>query len=114
MSDMLEQAKAAKSAADEVENLVKPASNSTTVHFVASGFTALGKVFLKNQELIVDHDDEAYELTLGVDGVSWLTMDEDTQIRRYGKVYFKPGPWPGERDVKDPDAHKKLVVAPRI
>ena len=66
------------------------------IHFVEDGFTAQGRIWYRGQELEFDKEGRAYDQTKDRNGDSWLDLSEDEQIDRYGKVYFKPGPWRGK------------------
>ncbi len=67
------------------------------VHFVADGFTALGKVWYRGQDLKVTVGDDRYRETVDRKGFSWLSLraDDFAQIDRWGKVFFHEGPWRG-------------------
>lgn len=64
-----------------------------TVHFVTTGHTALGKMFQVGEELTVT--DSVYQRTQDRNGDSWLDLEEDEQIARWGKVVFREGKWDG-------------------
>ncbi|TFD74107.1 hypothetical protein E3T54_15010 [Cryobacterium sp. Sr8] len=44
----------------------------------------------------IDVTDEVRELSVDRNGNSWLDLlgDDEAQVRRYGEVFFRPGPWP--------------------
>lgn len=67
------------------------------VHFVADGFTALGHVWFRGQELEFTVGSSAYNDTCDRNGWSWLSLRDDpsTQESRYGEVKFRSGEWKG-------------------
>lgn len=74
------------------------------IHFVEDGFSAQGTTWFTGQT--VSFGEAAYEQTKDRYGHSWLDLDEGAQHRRYGKVYFRKGPWEGatyEDDVAKAD-----------
>jgi hypothetical protein len=92
------------------------------IHFLEDGFTALGEMWLRGQELEFVLPSEAYEATKDRNGKSWvdLARDEMLQARKYGKVMFRLGPWPGqpwpqdESGQKERQRNRKAPVPPRI
>jgi hypothetical protein len=68
------------------------------IYFVEDGFTALGKVWYRGQELEFAPGSPAYADTCDRNGRSWLTLrgDDNAQITRFGRVMFRPGRWPGK------------------
>jgi hypothetical protein len=69
-------------------------SESVLIHFVVDGFTAQGAMWYRGQELEFDLNSRAYQETRDRNGESWVHLTEADQIKRYGKVFFRPGPWP--------------------
>lgn len=65
------------------------------IHVREDGFTANGRVWYRGQELEFVVGAQNWRDTLDRNGDSWLTMTESDQLRRYGKVMFGHGPWPG-------------------
>lgn len=65
------------------------------IHVREDGFTANGRVWYRGQELEFEVGSEAYKDTLDRYGRSWLSLDENTQYKQYGRVMFGFGPWPG-------------------
>jgi hypothetical protein len=76
----------------------KEASEPRTVvfHFVTDGFTVFSNVWYYGQEVRLDKDSDDYKSTLAPDGTSWLDLDEDSQIAKWGKRVFRLGPWKGK------------------
>jgi hypothetical protein len=82
----------------ELEGAVPRQRDNIVLHFVGDGFTALGSVWYRGQELEFTPGTRAYQDTCDRNGVSWteLRRDEDAQIERFGQVLFRDGPWPGK------------------
>src|SRR5690349_2392184 len=92
------------------EFLNKPSKpeNVVTVSFVEDGMTALGWSWYRGETLTVEKGTEEWDRTLyeNEDGeqVSWLELDEDGQIERWGDRFFRPGKWAGKGfDLDDPE-----------
>lgn len=88
----------------EIDLLVTPGGDGNIlIHFLEDGFTALGQVWYRGQELEFDPASQSYRDTFDRRGRSWLDMrnDEFGQVERYGHIVFRNGPWPGKsyRDV---------------
>jgi hypothetical protein len=85
---------------DPQAELEKPkrSKENVLIHFVGDGFTALGQIWYRGQELEFTPGSGAYQDTCDRSGRSWLELreDESTQIEKYGEVMFRPGPWPGK------------------
>ena len=86
------------------------------VHFVASGLTVpvsrtWTEVMKYGDELTIT--DEIREASRDRNGVSWcdLLNDEPAQVRRYGKVFFRPGPFPADVSRVEPgsDEHRQAA-----
>lgn len=69
------------------------------LHFVEDGFTAAGRVWFSGDELEYDPESDAYKKTVDRRGFTWLSLvgKDREQVNRYGKVYFKPGPYTGPK-----------------
>ncbi len=82
------------------ERVVETVDSSTAfiIHVLEDGFTALGQVWYRGQEIPFDPAKGAYLDTFDRHGWSWLSLrnDDNAQINRYGKVMFREGPWPGK------------------
>ena len=72
------------------------AKEAVTIHFVADGFTALGRSWYQGMELTLELESPGWHATFDSEGNTWLNLTEAEQHRRYGKVFFRPGPWPGD------------------
>lgn len=84
------------------EQYETPTSGDTIlIHFVEDGFTALGRTWYRGQEIEFDVHGEAYESTKDRNGRSWLEDSEADQGRRYKKLYWRRGPWPGDGYAED-------------
>lgn len=84
---------------DPVQELEVPPNGgeNIVIHIVENGFTALGQIWFRGQELEFDPSGKAYADTRDKYGRSWLDLrgDESGQIERYGEVKFRAGPWTG-------------------
>jgi hypothetical protein len=69
---------------------------SIHIHVVTDGFTVSGRVWYQGQEIKYSLNGAAYESTKDRFGRSWLDLDDEAQLDRWGKVYFRKGPWPGK------------------
>lgn len=67
------------------------------IHVVGNGFTAWGKTWYLGQQIELRRGDPTYQETCDRTGASWLDMDENSQIDKYGEVMFRAGPWRGKR-----------------
>jgi hypothetical protein len=65
------------------------------IHIREDGFTALGRVWYRGQELEFTVGQPNWEDTKDIKGNSWVLQTESDQLRRYDKVMFGLGPWPG-------------------
>ncbi len=78
---------------------------NVVIHFVDDGFTALGKVWYRGQELEFVPGSRAYRDTFDRTNATWLSLrgNDKEQIARYGRVMFREGPWDGRSlvDVAD-------------
>jgi hypothetical protein len=68
------------------------------IHILEDGFTALGHVWFRGQEIEFEPGSPAYNDTVDRTGWSWLALrdDEFGQVERWGKIMFRSGPWPGK------------------
>lgn len=81
------------------DDLINPGDgNNILIHFLEDGFTALGKVWYRGQELEFEVGSQAHKDTYNRRGESWLDLrsDEFAQVDRWGKIIFRSGPWPGK------------------
>jgi len=81
---------------DEETSVGEPRSHR--IHFVNDGFTTMGQVFYRGQELHVIEGSAEWTRIADTKGRTFfdLAEDESEQIVRYGEVKFRPGPWPHE------------------
>lgn len=89
------------------------------LHFVEDGFTSLGKSWYIGQELEFVVGEGSWENTLDRNGDSWVSMSEEDQYDRWGKIYFRRGPWRGKtyKDAvweKDAPPESELERADRV
>src|ERR1700759_3724669 len=101
LEDQLVKLRGSRAEAAEPE-LVAPspqAEKKILIHFLEDGFTACGNVWVRGQELEFDIPGRAYESTKDRFGNSWLSYagDDFAQVERYGKIFFRLGPWPGRK-----------------
>lgn len=68
------------------------------IHFLEDGFTVNGRMMYRGDELEFALGGGAYRDTFNKLGKTWLDyrLDEFAQVERYGKVFFRNGPWPGK------------------
>lgn len=81
------------------EQLLRPgAEGNIVIHFLEDGLTALGQVWYRGQELEFEPHSRAYKDTFNRLGRSWLELagNDFAQVEKWGKVMFRPGPWPGK------------------
>lgn len=97
LEDTLAKERGRKDPEPELDTATPGADGNILIHFLEDGFTALGNVWYRGQELEFDLNGGAYADTRDRNGRSWLELRDDdmAQIRRYGKVMFRSGPWPG-------------------
>lgn len=89
--------------------------NTRIIHFMEDGFTALGKIWYRGEEFVVVEGSPTWAETTNKYGVSWVDMSEDEQYEKYGRRYFRDGPWRGKgyeaaefEGEYDPEELKKL------
>ncbi len=80
------------------------------LHFLEDGFTTLGKVWYRGQELEFTRGSAAFLDTFDRNGRTWLDLvdNEFAQVEKYGKVMFRRGPWPGKTLVDGKPVFEKL------
>lgn len=101
---------AATTPVDEADALIpeytpapQDADDVVIIHFVEDGLTALGKTWYRGEEMRIVPGSEEWNLLLDKNGNTWLFLDEDQQIARWGHRYFRDGPWRGQSfDLDDP------------
>lgn len=78
---------------------------AVTVNFVEDGLTLLGKVWYVGEELTIVPETPQWEEAIDRrTGRMLLTFDEDEQIERWGRRFFRPGHWKGTGfDLEDPN-----------
>jgi len=70
--------------------------NAILIHVVEDGFSTNSRVWYRGQELEFLPGSAQYEATQDRNGASWLDFTEREQMRAWGRVMFRPGPWPGD------------------
>ena len=80
-------------------------------HFVEDGFTASGSTWYTGDEVEYVPDSTAAKMTEDRRGFTWLYMldNPEAQIKRWGKVYMKPGPYRGPKFVDMDDRQLRKV-----
>lgn len=99
LEDQLARERGKKDPEPELAVLARPGDDANIViHFLEDGFTALGQVWYRGQELEFEPGSGAYQDTFDRFGRTWLDLrhNEFAQVDRYGKVMFRSGPWPGK------------------
>lgn len=98
LEDRLAQTEGKKDPEPEWVSPAQGSAENILIHFLEDGFTALGQVFTKGQELEFTPGSPAYEDTKDRHGASWLGFrsNDFAQVERWGKVMFREGPWPGK------------------
>lgn len=81
----------------ELDSAPTGAAGNILIHFVADGHTALGKVWVRGQEIEFARDSQAYHDTCDRNGRSWVDLRDNpaAQEARWREVKFRSGPWPG-------------------
>jgi hypothetical protein len=67
------------------------------VHILEDGFTVLGTVWYRGQEIGIKKGSAADELSTDKNGHHWYDRDAADQMAYYGKQMFGLGPWPFEK-----------------
>lgn len=86
-----------------------------TVHFVEDGLTLLGKVWYRGEELTINPGTNQWEEAHAV-----VSLDEYKQEERWGRRFFREGPWRGKRldeiddELLDPQERAQLAKAEKI
>lgn len=83
----------------ELEVPTNPGADGNIVmHVLRDGFTVLGQVWYRGQELEFEVGSPAYQDTFDRLGNTWLSLldDEAAQIDRWGEICIRRGPWPGK------------------
>jgi hypothetical protein len=99
LRDMLAKESGRKDLGVPVQELKQPGDGKNiVVHVLEDGFTGLGKVWYRGEEMEFEPGGMAYKDTFNRRGESWLDLrnDEFAQAERWGKVMFRNGPWPGK------------------
>jgi len=80
------------------QTLAEELDQTILLHFLEDGFSAFSAVWYRGQELEIVKGSPSYEATLDRNGESWLELvdNEGEQVKRFGKVIFRKGPWFGE------------------
>lgn len=81
------------------------ADGAITIHFIEDGFTALGKVWYRGEELTLVPGTKQYDEAPTRLGKVFALLDEFEQEEVWGRRIFREGPWRGKRltEIEDPD-----------
>lgn len=81
------------------------AQGAVTIHFVEDGFTVLGKVWYRGEELTIVPGTKQWEESPHYAGKIFADLDEFDQEAIWGQRYFRQGPWRGKRlsEIDDPE-----------
>lgn len=63
-------------------------------HVLHDGFTVLGAVWYRGQEIGIKNGSAYDQLSRDIAGHAWYEMTPETQMDRFGRVMFAVGPWP--------------------
>lgn len=77
---------------------LRPAKTKKTrvFHVVEDGFTALGKTWVRGEEIFIEPNSKEEQLAYDRDGNFLFDLDDYEQMERFdGTVFFREGPWPG-------------------
>lgn len=77
------------------EDTSAPEKRVILIHMAEDGFSAHERVWYRGQELEYEIGSAAHAETMDRTGHSWLDDSDAVQMRKYGRVMFRPGPWPG-------------------
>lgn len=78
---------------------------SITINFVDDGFTALGKVWYRGEELTLVPGTKEWDEAPTQRGKIFALLDEFEQEEIWGRRFFRPGRWRGKRltEIDDPE-----------
>lgn len=81
------------------------AQGSLTIHFVEDGFTVLGKVWYRGEELTLVPGTPQWAEAPSYRGKIFAVLDEYEQEETWGRRFFRAGPWRGKRlsEIDDPE-----------
>jgi hypothetical protein len=89
------------------------APESVTIHFVDDGFTVLGKVWYRGEELTLEPGSQQWEEAPSYRGKIFALLDEFEQEEIWGRRFFREGLWRGKRlsEIDDPELTSEDRVA---
>lgn len=98
LEDRLAKSEGQKDPQPEMVMAEQGSKDNILIHILEDGFTALGQVWMRGQELEFTPGSPAYQDTIDRDGKSWLDYrnHEFDQVDKWGKIMFRNGPWPGK------------------
>lgn len=78
---------------------------AVTIHFVEDGFTVLGKVWYRGEELTIEPNTAQWKESPVYRGKIFAQLDEFEQEEIWGRRIFRLGPWRGKRltEISDPE-----------
>lgn len=89
------------------------AEGAVTIHFVEDGFTVLGKVWYRGEELSIVPGSQQWEQCPEYRGKMFALLDEFDQEEIWGRRFFRQGPWRGKRltEIDDPELNDEERAA---
>lgn len=100
LRDQLARERGRKDVEPEVDQQEQQADDGDIIliHFLEDGLTVNGVIKYRGDELEFPVGSGSYRDTFNRNGVTWLDLrhDEFAQVERWGKIMFRPGPWPGK------------------
>jgi hypothetical protein len=116
LEDQLARKQAARLTTAEDTLADKEDGDTLLIHFLEDGFTACGRVWYRGQELEFTIGSKAFIEQKDRAGRSWLELDDSDQMRKFGRVYFRRGPWPGKEweDEAAAKAERKRASRPPL
>lgn len=78
---------------------------SVTIHFVEDGFTVLGKVWYRGEELTLVPGSDQWEQAPDYRDKKFALLNEFEQEEIWGRRFFRNGPWRGKSltEIDDPE-----------
>lgn len=107
----LEEAKKVRAEAESpVEASVGDPEGDIVIHVVKDGLTLLGKVWAHGDNITIRRGSATYKSTFDSEGKTWLDLDEPAQMRRWGFVGYRPGPFVGIKENMSDDEFTELLM----
>lgn len=68
----------------------QPGQETQVIHMMEDGMSFAGVVWMRGQEIVLPVGSPRWQ-----QAQDWINMTDFQQMDRWGKVMFRPGPWPG-------------------